>query len=132
MKNEFKKDIRNTRDKVVLADVQRVAGILGKDTLSIQEYNEYGRYSSDAIRHRFGSWSKIVVTAGLQRSRITGITDLELFENLAEVWEKLGRQPAYASMRKPLSKFVAGTYVDHFGSWREALVAFELHKKGEG
>jgi hypothetical protein len=131
MKFELKIDPWNTRDKVLLADVQRVASELGKDSVTEREYREHGQYGMDAMRRRFGSWSKIIDASGLQKSNFPGFTDLEYYENLAEVWEKLGRQPGYADMRKPLSKHVIGSFVKRFGTWRKTLTAFESYLNAE-
>ena len=49
-----------------------------------------------------------------------------LFENLANVWHDLGRQPVYRDMDKAngYSKFSSNTYVQQFGSRNKALKAF--------
>jgi predicted restriction endonuclease len=44
--------------------------------------------------------------------------------NIEQVWRKLGRQPHYSDMRKPLSKYCGGAYEYRWGSWRKALEAF--------
>ncbi len=45
---------------------------------------------------------------------------------------KLGRQPKYREMKKPLSKFVAGAYEYHFGSWTKALKEFVKYINKDG
>lgn len=62
--------------------------------------------------------------AGLQRTRNLNITNEALFENLAAVWLRLGRQPKYQNMTKEHSLFSSGTYEYRFGTWRKALEAF--------
>ena len=52
------------------------------------------------------------------------LTNEEYFENLEAVWTKLGRQPTYAEIQKPFSKYSAGAYERRFGSWRKSLEAF--------
>jgi hypothetical protein len=48
----------------------------------------------------------------------------ELFENMRNFWEQLGRQPYRAEMKPPLSKFSGGTYERRFRGWRSALKEF--------
>lgn len=52
------------------------------------------------------------------------ISEEALFQNLAEVWRTLGRQPKFRDCRKPISKFSAHTYAARYGNWRTALGAF--------
>jgi len=49
-----------------------------------------------------------------------------LFANLADVWQRLGRQPVYRDLDKAAgySKFSVGTYEKRFGSWNKALEIF--------
>lgn len=48
----------------------------------------------------------------------------ELFQNIAEMWHRLGRQPKFRDCYPGLSKFSASTYAYRFGGWRLALAAF--------
>ncbi|MCO5260775.1 MAG: hypothetical protein M9916_11570 [Crocinitomicaceae bacterium] len=63
--------------------------------------------------------------AGLEASRSKlNIPVEELFKNIEEIWIILGRQPKYNEIKKPLSKYSAGTYDKRFGSWIKALQQF--------
>lgn len=59
------------------------------------------------------------------------LSDEELFENLEEVWIKIGRQPRYAEVQKPLSKYHVGTYENRFGTWRKSLEQFVAYINNE-
>lgn len=116
---------RGTSDNELIADVRLVAKLLARNTLTIEEYNENGRFHATTLTRRFGSWFIVLKMAGLQPSRsLLRNSDEKLFENLEEVWSVLGRQPKYSEMLKPLSKFSAGTYEKRFGTWRRALKVF--------
>ena len=115
---------RNISDDELIEDLIGVAGILKKDSIIIDEYNENGRLHATTLTRRFGSWFKALKKAGLKKTRILGVTDEEYSKNLEEVWVKLGRQPKYIDMQKPLSKYVAGAYEYRFGTWRKALERF--------
>ena len=67
---------------------------------------------------------KALDAAGLQRTRNLNISSEQLYENLAAVWLKLGRQPKYQDLTKEHSLFSAGTYEKRFGTWRKALESF--------
>lgn len=58
-------------------------------------------------------------------------TEEELFQNLEEVWIKLGRQPHYGEMTAPLSKYHRATYEKRYGTWRKALEKFIIYIKNE-
>lgn len=124
MKFELNEYHRNTSDDVLLADLRRVAELLGKDRVTIDEYMHYGTYNPSTLQRRFGSWFKTLDAAGLKRTRNLGVTDEEYFQNLEDVWRRLGRQPKYQEMRRPLSRYSAGAYEDRFGNWRAALERF--------
>ncbi|NQU05978.1 MAG: HNH endonuclease [Calditrichaeota bacterium] len=115
---------RNIPSDKLLEDLKRVTNLLQKDNISISEYDNHGNYHHTTFARRFGSWNKAIETAGLTITQLFSIPDDDLLENLLKVWEKLGRQPKYDEMRKPLSLFCAGTYENKFGSWNKALIRF--------
>jgi hypothetical protein len=117
---------RNVPDEELLDDVRRVSQSTGRNTVTIEKYNESGQYHATTLTRRFGSWFGVLEKAGLDDSRARiGIPDESLFENLRDVWFKLARQPKYAEFKKPLSRYSCGTYEKRFGSWSDALLAFE-------
>ncbi len=108
----------------LLEDLKQVAKILKKGAITTVEYESHGKFSVNPFIRIFGSWFKALEKAGLERTRNLGITDEQYFENLEEVWRKLGRQPHYNDIRKPLSKYSAGAYEYRYGTWRKALEKF--------
>jgi len=124
MKYELKIYHRNASDKELIDDLIQIANFLKKDSVTIDEYNENGEYHATTLTRRFGSWFTALEKAGLKRTRTLGVTDEDYFRNLEEVWTKLGQQPKYNDMQKPLSKYVAGAYEYRFGTWRKALEKF--------
>jgi 5-methylcytosine-specific restriction endonuclease McrA len=59
------------------------------------------------------------------------VPEEDLFQNLEEVWTRLGRQPRYEETCKPLSRYSSGTYEKRFGTWRKALEAFVVYINSE-
>lgn len=115
---------RNVPDDEFLDDLKRVAAELRTGTVTIDQYNERGRFHASSLARRFGSWLRSLERAGLAKSRNLHISEDDLFSNLVEVWAHLGRQPKYADLTSQTSRFSSGTYEKRFGGWRKALEAF--------
>ena len=116
---------RNTPDNELIADLQRVASELSKTSVTRNEQDERGKFHSTTYIRRFGSWFNALEKAGLEKTRTPmNLPEEELFQNLEGIWIKLGRQPRYAEIQKPFSKYSVGTYEHRFGTWRKALEKF--------
>ena len=124
MKFELEPNHRNVPDEELLHDLIRVAKELGKEKVTIDEYNEKGKYHNTTLARRFGSWFKALERAGLKKTRNLNISDEDLFKNLVDVWTTLGRQPRYNNLTNNVSKYSSGTYEKRFHGWRKALEAF--------
>jgi 5-methylcytosine-specific restriction endonuclease McrA len=124
MKFQLESHSRNTPDAELLDELRRVATQLEKQTVTIDEFNDHAAFHSTTLSRRFGTWMAALEAAGLKRSRNLNITNEALFENLAAVWLKLGRQPKYQDLTKEHSLFSSGTYEKRFGTWRKGLEAF--------
>ena len=111
-------------DAEMLADIQRVSSELGVLLVPVRLYREHGTYSVTAIKKRFGSWNNAIEAAGLESVDIETLSDDDLFDNLREVWIKIGRQPRSLEMVKPLSKYTKHPYKRRFQSWLGAVKAF--------
>jgi hypothetical protein len=124
MKYELTEYHRNTTKQELLDDLRNVADQLRTDKLTQAEYMGKGKYSPGTIRRLFGSWNEAVEKAGLKIIFKRNISEKELFENIEDVWIKLGRQPLYKEIKQPLSKYTTPPYEKRYGSWRKALEAF--------
>jgi len=51
----------------LIEDLIRVAGILKKYSVTIDEYNEIGRFYATTLTRRFGSWFEVLAKAGLKK-----------------------------------------------------------------
>lgn len=124
MKFELNEYHRNISDSELIHDLKNVAKFIKKDTVTLDEYNEYGRFYSTTLTRRFGSWFKCLSLAELAPSRSKiGISNEDLFEEIEIIWTKLGKQPSYSQMRD-MSRYSIGTYEKRFNGWRNALKAF--------
>jgi hypothetical protein len=122
---------RNIPDEELLADLKRVASELSKKTLTTFEYTAKGSFGINTFLRRFNQWNLALKRAGLDAPNRQHIPDAELFENIAEVWTSIGRQPFGRELDKSqgVSKFSLGTYESRFGSWNKGLLAFEAFMK---
>jgi hypothetical protein len=114
---------RNTPDDEFLHDLKDVAVKLGADTVSISQYNSRGRFNASSLQRRFGSWRSSLERAGLVAPDPQA-TEEQLFDNLVEVWARLGRQPRLTDMTSQNSRISGDTYRRRYGGWRTALEAF--------
>ena len=124
MQFELEPHHRDVPDQELIDDLARVANEINASTVTIDTYNERGRFHATTLTRRFGSWFKALELAGLKKTRNLNIPNELLFENLVDVWTKLGRQPKYNDLTKDISHYSSGTYEKRFGSWRKALEAF--------
>ncbi|MBI5326695.1 MAG: HNH endonuclease [Deltaproteobacteria bacterium] len=124
MKYELNMYHRNTPDQELLDDLKKVADQIGMNEFTREQYNQKGNFASTTFEKRFGTWNKALEKAGLKITRKQNLSEKELFENIEEAWVKLGRQPLYEEMKKPLSKYSQMPYRKIFGGWRKALEAF--------
>jgi Homing endonuclease associated repeat/HNH endonuclease len=111
-------------DAELLADLCRVAEMLGTSTVSMPKYREYGQYDDSNLAKRFGTWNNALLKAGLTLSNEVNIADDRLFENILTLWQHYGRQPRRSELAKPPSTISQGPYKRRFNSWTAALEAF--------
>jgi 5-methylcytosine-specific restriction endonuclease McrA len=125
-KFEIKLRRRNVPENELLADLKRVAIVIGGESVTAVIYADKGKFGVNTFLRRFGSWHNALEAAGLQIVHNVNITDEALFENIATVWQHLGKQPFGRDMEKSggISKYALGTYEHRFGSWNKALESF--------
>lgn len=112
------------RDEELLADLRRVAKMLGASTVSMPKYRELGKFDDSNLAKRFGAWNSALSQAGLTISNEVNIPDDRLFENILTLWQHYGRQPRRSELAKPPSLISQGPYRRRFNSWTTALEAF--------
>lgn len=125
--NCCKIDYSGTTKEDYIKDIQRVAKEHNLINLSAIEYDKYGKYNHCKIAKVFKTWNKALKASGLLNRISKNLTEEELFDNLLNVWQKLGRQPYYQDMHQPLSICSAKPYVTKYGSWYNALEKFVVY-----
>ena len=114
-------------EQTLVEELQRLARILGKDTLSRKDIDQHGKMSSAVVLKRFGSLRQALQAAGLRPTRFMKASEEELLDLLEEVWvaslERFGRRPERADLKTLGSPVSGDTILRRFGSWRKALIA---------
>lgn len=121
MKFELEPYNRGVPSKDILDDVRFVAARLQRDTLTIDEYRKYGRYSPDLARRRFGTWFKVLAEAGLNKSRNLNVSSEECIADLKEVSQRLGTKKVTTCLYDENGKFSSQVFYRRFGTWFRAL-----------
>ena len=111
-------------DAELLADLRRVAEMLGTSTVSMPKYREHGKFDESNLAKRFGTWNRALLKASLTLSNEVNIADDRLFENILTLWQHFGRQPRRSELAQPPSIISQGPYNRRFNSWTAALEAF--------
>lgn len=111
-------------DDEILADLKRVAALIGQETVSQPSYKLHGAYDDRTVSRRLGTWNKALTLAGLKISIEKNISDDRLFENLLNLWQILGRQPRRRDLTIPQSAFSQSPYTRRFGSWTKTIESF--------
>lgn len=117
---------RNIPKEKLLEDLKKIAHSVNQETITTVVYSQKGKFGITTFIRRFGTWNKALEAAGLKVINLQNIPEEMLFENLADVWQHLGRQPVGKDLDKATggSQYSLGTYENRFGSWNKALKAF--------
>ena len=113
----------------VVKEIQRIASVLGKSTLSQREFDAHHQLSGvSTAGYQFGSWNEAVMAAGLEPKPPGGagrgprITDEELLLELVRLRDELGGFPTLRKLAK-FGRFSEKPYRERWGSLRAACEA---------
>lgn len=130
--NEYRQGVT---DAELLADVLRVAGLLGDVYLSFNVYKSHGKYSESTFRKRFGSWLNVLAKLGMRTKRISiemnRIPDAELISDLQAVAERLERKIVTSTEYRQYGKFSLPTIAERFGNWANFVEQSGLESSGQ-
>lgn len=122
----------------MVKDLQDVANKLGKKTFTTTEYSQYGKYSRDIFKRKFGSWNNALKESGLEPfdhplggGEKNKVSEYDCLEEIERLWTTLGRQPTTTDIKNGLSRYSLHIYERRFGSWRKALEFFIAYVNGE-
>lgn len=116
-------------DEELISDVRRCIKLVAPNYLSASKYNEIGKYHSDTISKRFGNrkWlNALKFISGNDQDYTLKHSDIDLLENLANVWIAKSGQPTRRDMdNHPTSKISSGAYIRRYKKWNNALIVFK-------
>lgn len=105
--------------EALISELHRLRDELGEVPRSA-DMGERGDFSPDTYNRRFGSWNSALKSAGFSTNHRHSITDRELLDEVQRLADELDKPPSSPDMRVR-GKFSVGSYVEHFGSWGNAL-----------
>jgi hypothetical protein len=116
---------RRSKDDL-LAELRRVVTIVGRNVLTMADFDAHSSVSAGTISRRFGGWERALTKAGIEQSESANKrwTKEQCFENLASVWTHYGKPPSFRQMFSPPSEISGDAYVNRWGTWRKALREF--------
>jgi len=126
---------RNDAESII-ADLRRVAKLLGTEKLRAKDLDRHGRAKYHAVRSQFGSLRKGLEAAGLKTTRFCKGTDEEVIKMLQDLWvltlRDFGRRPRTLDVERYGLPIAAITIIKRFGSWKRALIAAAKADAGNG
>lgn len=123
---EIKKDFLSDKsDESLLNELRRVAKLLGKNTVTIREFNKHApaNVKSKSISNRFNGWNNGLKRAGLEITVEQNIPKEQILSEIGRVWNSLGHRPKYDEFEK-LASFGTRPLKNQFGSFLKAVDAF--------
>ena len=85
----------------MISDVQKVAALLQKDSITTTEYTQHGRFDYRFLLYRFGTWKNVLEQAELCQTKFHhSISEDELLKEIERIWIILGRQPTSGDIKR--------------------------------
>lgn len=108
----------------VLAEIRRVADILGGEPLTLARFKEHSGICVETITKLLGSWRKALIEAGVPVYEQRRHSEDELYDNLLTTWLYYCRQPTTDAMERPPSQITPWPYFSIWGNWTKTTTAF--------
>jgi hypothetical protein len=112
----------------LLDELRRIARVLGRTELTMDDVENHGRCCYEILKKRFGGLHAALKAAGLAAKDINrNVPKEELLRELARIWDLVltheGRRPYHSDLTKYHARFSQGPYYRHWGSWIKACEA---------
>lgn len=127
--NEYHRDIP---DEELIADIRRVATLLGEKNLTQKYYRENGNYGVNTLRRRFGSWRNVLELCGKKANvyqvaaSLSGHTSQivetdDLLKDIKRIALLLEKETISSREYHEHGIYSRDTCYRRFGTWNEAL-----------
>ncbi len=123
MKLEYIEKYNKVTDEEIITDLINVSKLTKKNNITISDYESHGKYDPTTVMRHFGTWNNALEATGLQISN-RQYSLQELYDNLAEIWLKIGKQPSRRDLSRLESPISYKAYERRFGKWSNALKSF--------
>lgn len=119
----------NFKNKKLIYDLYKVSKKLGTTSFEPQQYALYGKYLPELIIYKFDTWQKALdqIRNLNFTQKSTYITTEDLFDNLRNLCEALGRKPLRTEIKKPFSKYNFHTYYVRLGTYKRVFELYNAH-----
>ncbi len=142
MKFELNTLPRDSSDAEIIAEIRRVASVVGKKFLTTTDFDLHSKIHSSTIRRRFGGWQQVLDKAGIgekysgvkisdkmRSQQAKNLTDDEILNELKRIAKELNRDYITQEDVNNNSEIMAASAVVYrFGTWLKGLEKAGLKK----
>ncbi len=131
-------------DEALLAELRRVAALVGKDKLTVAEFSKRSKINVGTLRRRFGSWPGALDRAGLSylcnvvtparksRTLARKMTNEQIIEEIRRVAQVTSRPNVTTDDLRQYASIGTGAIRNRFGSLKAAIRAAGLCETAHG
>lgn len=112
---------RNISEDELIKAYLKLKKQLKKDSLTQNNMNMCGDFSSSVYERRFGSWNKFLKYIGDEENLKTDISKKDLKEDYLRIKNILNKNTLSCNDIRRHSKYALSTYFKRFGSWNNFL-----------
>lgn len=117
---------RGVTDAEIISDLQRVATLLGQESLTREHYSRHGRFDPSTIAKRLGGWLKALQKANIKQTRHRGVSREEYLADMREVAQHLKGATLSKQDYEEHGHYSDKHLYRLFGSWSHALAQARL------
>jgi hypothetical protein len=125
MQFELNEYHRNISNEELINDVKRIANYAGKTTLTATEYSKLGKFHSDTLTKRFGSWKKVLELSNLEtkgHNFTYFFNDEDVIKDIHRVIKIYNKETLTAREYDKYGKYHSSTLIKRYnGSWNNIL-----------
>jgi len=134
MKFELAPPNKQFSDSELIDDLMNVSKCLKKNSVTLKEYQQHGKYSYQTLKKRFGSWKAALGAAKLEESKRpwggglseTRIPGKELLADMQRVATELKKEAITIAEYDEHGKFGSSAIYRRFGGWNNAKESASL------
>ena len=116
---------RDIPEEELIAAYLKLKKQLKKESLTQNNMNNYGKFSSSVYERRFGSWHNFLKHIGENTRLNTNISDKDLIDDYLRIKILLNKTVLSCNDIRKSSKFALSTFLKRFGSWKSFIDKIE-------